>query len=77
MVSKKTLGDLGWVVTLDDGRFVHFAKDFDTLVIDRKGKTLYGVLGDTTLEEPVFHDMELSFAEIAAILDFIVEDAIY
>lgn len=67
MVSKKTLGDLGWEVVDDNGFNVFFRKGEEELCVDRRTKQVV-----FWIEESI-----VSFAEIAAILDFIVEDAIY
>lgn len=71
MVSKKSLGDLGWEVMKDSGRAVWIKKPaksgYYCLCINRETKRV-GLDNDLR---------NLSFAEIAAILDFIVEDAIY
>lgn len=68
MVSKKSLGDLGWAVMFDAGHTVRFSNGDDVIDIDRIGKTVsFDRCGS----------MYRPFAEIAAILDFIVEDAIY
>lgn len=72
MVSKKSLGDLGWEVVRDNGKWIYIEKgktvdSLQTIAIGRESKEVQ--FGKNV--------RKLSFAEIAAILDFIVEDAIY
>lgn len=66
MVNKKTLADLGWEVHSDSDGYITFWKNgVGELFISREQKNI------------ILPKYVLSYAELAAILDFIIEDAIY